>query len=940
MSNRGDKKILKTYTILFIAFIIMFLIFSIFVYNFTSKTMKEQVSNQCLGISISVAEFLEEDIEGYKEFSNTLDTDSEYYKKTKKLLEDIRYQNENIAFLYTEKKVSDDEIMYILDAEYEDAELFSPPGTIDKMITTNREAFEHETIYAGKEFEGNQYGKLLNSYAPIHDTNGEVVGMVGVDISADQYRKIVLVQVATLLVSLALFIIIILLLGRYILRIHREKIVSDEGSRSKTNFLATMSHEIRTPMNAITGMTELILRENLTPKVRDQALNIRQASHNLLSIINDTLDITKIESGKMEITESNYFFSSMINDVINVIRMRISSKPILFTAYIDPSMPNNLIGDELRVRQILMNVLSNAVKYTEEGRVSIHVSYEDNPDDDSILLTIKISDTGIGIKKEDLEKLFGEFVQFDTIKNKNIEGTGLGLAITHHLCTLMDGEIKVESAYGEGSIFTVTLPQKVDNHEPIAKVNNPDDIYVLINEARGIYAESIALSLRELGVKYDLVDTRLAFNDALQNNKYTHIFSSAFFLSNVERILKQLEITDVKSIYLCEQNEISSISSDKLYHSIPTYAIPLANLFNGEANPENPEVSKMSIVGFTAPTAKILIVDDVRTNLLVAEGLLSPYKMIIHTAESGIEALSLVKANRYDLIFMDHMMPKMDGIETTEEIRKIKDNSGYAQSVPIIALTANAISGVKEIFIKNGMNDYLAKPIDTLKMYGILDKYIPVEKREKFVEEEKNTSNLSFKIIGINIESGLAMCNNDENSYIRVLKAFYLDSKEKQVQLQETIENKDFALFTTHIHAMKSALANIGANILSERARNLELAGAKEDVDFIEDNYDMFMSQLAFTTDKIGQHFAVDSANTCSESNNSSENDAELLNILQELKEAISKIDIPSMDNCLSRLRNGDWEATTAEKLTSIDQNILLFEYDNAKKIIDDMLEQ
>ncbi|GBU23492.1 sensor kinase [Fibrobacteria bacterium R8-3-H12] len=374
------------------------------------------------------------------------------------------------------------------------------------------------------------------------------------------------------------------------------------ASKAKSDFLAKMSHEIRTPMNAIIGMAELALREQTSDAAREHIITIKQAGANLLSIINDILDFSKIESGKLGIVPSNYLFSSLIKDVISIIKMRIVGSNLSFVVDIDPNIPNSLFGDETRIRQALLNVLSNAVKYTKKGFISFSASGEITGD--TVLLTIEIADSGIGIKPEDLKKLFGEFVQVDMASHKGVEGTGLGLAITKNLIKMMNGDISVQSEYGKGSTFTIKLPQKIRSDESLDIAKN----------------DSIAIK-------------------------------------------------------------------------------------------------------FSAPKAKILVVDDMGTNLKVAEGLMRPYKMQIDTCLSGIEAIEKIKADNYDLVFMDHMMPEMDGIEATKIIRETHAN------LPIVALTANAVSGTREMFLSNGFNDFLSKPIDIVKLNSILEKWIPKEKQ-------------------------------------------------------------------------------------------------------------------------------------------------------------------------------------------------------------------
>ena len=382
------------------------------------------------------------------------------------------------------------------------------------------------------------------------------------------------------------------------------------ASRAKGNFLAKMSHEIRTPMNAIIGMAELILWEKLTPTAREQALTIKNSGSHLLTIINDILDFSKIESGKMEIVQAKYFFHPTIDDVISIINARLTNPNVQFDFYIDSGIPKILYGDEVRLRQILLNILSNAVKYTEKGTVALDIKWE-KINEGTCHVIFKVKDTGIGIKSEDLGGLFNEFNQFDHEKNRDVEGTGLGLAITHNLVKLMGGDIVVESTYGLGTIFIVTLPQR-----------------------------------------YKLAD------------------------------LSQLEETIL------------------------------------------PNAAVKDAFQFRATNARVLVVDDVVANLQVAKDLMEQYGLRIDICESGEDSIELIRQNDYDLIFMDHMMPGMTGVEVVSILR---DNENI-KNCHIVALSASVIVGAREKFLQSGFDDFLSKPLEITRLHEVLMQWIHEEK--------------------------------------------------------------------------------------------------------------------------------------------------------------------------------------------------------------------
>ncbi|MDR2584455.1 MAG: response regulator [Fibromonadaceae bacterium] len=549
---------------------------------------------------------------------------------------------------------------------------------------------------------------------------------MGILTPTDQYYQKVQkmkVFIAVLGVFLALTLSFILFrLAKEKQKADEKNLLAEAASKAKSDFLAKMSHEIRTPMNAIIGMAELALREIRPNIIREHIITIKQAGANLLSIINDILDFSKIESGKLEIIPSNYQFSSLINDVVSIIRMRVVDSNLSFVVNIDCNVPNSLFGDEARIRQAMLNLLSNAVKYTKRGFVSFSVNGEIT--EDNVFLTIDVTDSGNGIKQEDIRKLFGEFVQIDSASHKGIEGTGLGLVITKKLVNAMGGDISVQSEFGKGSTFTITLSQKIHSPEPLASVENAEEKSVLVYELNKIYVDSIICTVDNLDVICHRAESDYDLRKKLQEREYTFLFVSYSLLIHAKAIIRELK-SKTKIVVLTDfGNATADMNLDVL--AMPAHSISVANILNGVSGHfsycSNDDAS---VARFTAPEAKILIVDDIGTNLKVAEGLMLPYKMQIDLCMSGSAAIEAVKKYPYDLVLMDHMMPQMDGIEATKLIRE----DGYAE-LPIIALTANAISGIKEMFLANGFNDFLSKPIDIVKLNAVLAKWIPKEKQE------------------------------------------------------------------------------------------------------------------------------------------------------------------------------------------------------------------
>ncbi|GBU26222.1 histidine kinase [Fibrobacteria bacterium R8-3-H12] len=494
-----------------------------------------------------------------------------------------------------------------------------------------------------------------------------------------------------------------------------QKIIEDsqKANKAKSSFLARMSHEIRTPMNAIMGLVELSTRENISEQMLRYMLSIKRACDNLLSIINDILDFSKIESGKLEIVSVKYDVASLIHDIINITQIKTIESNVLFVVDIDSNIPSKLIGDEVRIRQILLNALSNAFKYTREGFVSIAMRKKMQKDN-ILILNIEITDTGIGIKQEDIGKIFE---------------IGLGLAIAKNLCEAMEGSISVNSVYGKGSTFTITIPQlMVEQCEKIASVQDGAKKKILLYETNDIYANSILKTLDNLSVECTRIRNYDVFCSELKNSSYSFVFISADIFAQAKKTAWALGI-DPNFVII---KKFGDIAYEKYAKTIilPIHAISIANVLN-EAN-DNAELEENFDESRTFVTSDVraLIVDDISINLVVAEGLMAAYMMQIDTCTSGKAAIEKIKTTKYDIVFMDHMMPELDGIETTRIIRKMPGE--YFATLPIIALTANAVSGERNKFLQNGMNDLLTKPIELSKLNDILDRWLPSSKKSKY----------------------------------------------------------------------------------------------------------------------------------------------------------------------------------------------------------------
>jgi signal transduction histidine kinase/CheY-like chemotaxis protein len=609
--------------------------------------------------------------------------------------------DENIKFLLGTNSIRDivdiDDVSILHGRELDSIiERYRPPAFTEKVIASIKEMKSDNQTRQERIFEiyteENSYEVIL---FPFYKDTGEFAGI-----------QVIMHDVTEIL---------------------NAKEIAEQASRVKSEFLSSMSHEIRTPMNAILGMTEMALQSEKLDDVMEHIHVVKHAGLKLLTIINDILDFSKIERGRLEIIPGDYLLPSLLNDVVSIIRIRAVASKLSFIVDIDSRIPSQLYGDEIRIRQALMNILGNAVKFTKHGFISLVVTRE-VINDDTINLIMEISDSGVGIKQDDIENVFDAYVQSDIEKNKFVDGTGLGLAITRNIINAMDGEVTVQSEYGKGSTFTSMLPQKIRSQEVLASVLNPKEKSVLIYERRQMYASSIANTIDKLGVRCLLVSSDSEFCEKILSKKWPFAFIAAGLYENVQQVLPKIDF-GAKVVLLTEFGEAVPDKSLTTL-SMPVHSISIAYLLNGVYDGFAYDENDEPVAAFSAPMARVLFVDDITSNLKVAEGLLAPYKMQVDLRSSGHEAIEAVRERQPDIIFLDHKMPIMDGIETTHRIRALGDVEPYYKNVPIIALTANAVTGIEGLFLKNGFNGFLSKPIDTIRMDSILKKWIPKQKQQ------------------------------------------------------------------------------------------------------------------------------------------------------------------------------------------------------------------
>lgn len=649
-------------------------------------------------------------------------------------------------------------------------------------------------------------------------------------------KELILVGGVTLLSFIALMLLV--------LRSYRISQESLEATNTKSAFLANMSHEIRTPMNAIVGISEILLREDLSSGQRSKVLSIQNSGKGLLIIINDILDLSKIESGKFTIVDEAYEMESMLYDLSIIAALRIGEKPVDFLIEVDPLLPRCFVGDMGRVKQILLNLVGNAIKFTDRGY--IRVTIDGGLQNGIWSLRFAVKDSGCGIKKEDLNQLFISFNQVDIQKNRNIEGTGLGLSISQSLCEMMGGTITVLSEYGKGSVFTAALHQGEATGTQTGELEEGEFSLLLCEESE-ILRDYMSTCMNKLNLHFDLCCTPEEMAVKRLNGSYTHILAA-------ENMLKQLGEQGYddgsRPVTLYKLNEHSMIDSNAINIYVPLFSLQLPHALSGISDrAHSPGDAGFNISSIEVmPHISILVVDDNMVNIQVAKGLMEPYHMQIDHALSGREAIEAVQNKSYDLILMDHMMPGMSGTEAMKQIRGLPEER--FKMLPIVALTANAANDARGIFMAEGFDGFLSKPIETQKLDRVLCKYLrelntsrqklhPVIIPPAAVEEQKPQPLTNLNSDEIQFQEGIERMNSLP-VYIIILETYLSSLREKLPLLNEWLQT-DRERFTIEIHGVKSASAAVGANALSMLAERMEKHGKAGQFEDMENLLSLFM---------------------------------------------------------------------------------------------------
>ena len=624
-------------------------------------------------------------------------------------------------------------------------------------------------------------------------------------------------------------------------------------SRQNADFLSNVSHELRTPINMVIGISEVALEKEISSEVRADIQSIQMAGKRLSGQINNILDYTEIVEGTLTQAKEEYMITSVLNDLITMTAMQSSRQKLEIVFDMNLKMPAVLVGDAEKISHVLKILLENSIKFTEEG--GINVCLEFRRESYGINLIIDIYDTGIGMSEAQLAKIYDEFYQADTGSSRFSSGLGLGIPIARGLLHSMDGFIHFESKGHQGLQAHITIPQGVADDTPCMTINNPEKLCIACyfrpdkyssDEIRRFYDRMILHLMEGLGLEGYQAHNFDGLLKLLRTYKLTHVFITQSEYEENRAYYEELA-ESLQVVVIAEREYVLSRDSRLLMIRKPFFALSVVNLLNGEVKENGfEEAQNAGRRPFSCVGVHALVVDDEEMNLVVAKGVLGSYGIQVDTSLSGREAVEMCRRTSYDIIFLDHMMPGYDGVETLRRIREI--NYGTYQDLPVIALTANTISGAREMFRNEGFTEFIPKPIERAVLERVLRRVLPKSNihygaepvAEDSLPQEEEVLFNPFDVlseVGINAQIGLDYCCGDENFYLEMLRMFHGQSEAKREEIVSLYDMENWPDYAVKVHALKSTSLTIGAEELSEQAKALERAGKKEDIVYIRENH-------------------------------------------------------------------------------------------------------
>lgn len=749
--------------------------------------------------------------------------------------------------------------------------------------------------------------------------------------------------------------------------ITEEKIIRLEDSNKRAeDFLTNMSHELRTPINAVTGITNTMLRTEDNAAKRKDILSIQMAGQRLFNQIEDILDFTEIDTGRIRISEDSYAISSLINDIISGNRIAEHDKNVELIIDIDASMPAMLTGDGRKIKKIIKHLIDNGLKFTKVGGVYVKIFAMSK--DYGVNLCIKVSDTGIGMSDEELTRIKEKYYQNNSGTDRKTGGLGLGLSIVYGMVSAMEGFIQVESELGRGTTVSISIPQKVADYSSHMTVRNKENLFIacflepekyVVPEVRKYYNDMISGLVNGLDIELRRISSIDELKQLIAKYQVTHLFVGKEeylkYTSYLGQIDKSTEIVVVSD----DELKFPAVRQFKLIKK-PIYCLPVVNILNASAtDTDNSQSGYMS-----CPGVRVLVVDDEPMNLMVAGGIFKGYKMSVKTARSGMEAIDICDKESFDIIFLDHMMPEMDGIETIKRLRKLHLDDD--KPMTIVAFTANAVSGAREMFLDEGFDEFISKPIEDCELQRVLKKLLPkssivythdihtddvqddnsvITQYDASVSAEKSDME-KLGDIGIDTKSGLSYCGGDEQFYKELLIKYAKDAKAKHDEMEKSFEENDWKNYCIQVHALKSTSKMIGQDRLSEMARLAEDAAKNVDADYIKVHHNEIMNEYILLAGNILTILTSDADDDSPESSGDTASTdkpsitkEKFIEYLEQLKQCFATYEAQSADEIIDSLNRYQYNGVdVADLLKHIAGDIEDFEFDAADDKTDKLI--
>lgn len=744
----------------------------------------------------------------------------------------------------------------------------------------------------------------------------------------------------------------------------------EETNRRTEDFLTNVSHELRTPINVVTGLTAVMLKNERDERKRKDILSVQMAGHRLFCQIEDILDYTEIDTKRIKVSEETYMISSIVNDIIAGSRMqeRENAPELIFD--IDAKIPALLIGDGRKIKKIVKHLVDNAMKFTKEGGVCVRIYAL--PKEYGVNLCIRVSDTGIGVDEEELSKIKERFYQSNGGRNRRAGGLGLGIPIVYGMASAMEGFLQIESTEGNGTTVSVSIPQKVADASPCMAVTDRESLCLgcylrpekyAVPEVRSYYNEMITHMVRGLDLTLHRVFNLEELEKLISVYQLTHLFVGKEEYEENRDYLEGMD-SGIEVVVIADDSLVLPGGSRIRHIRKPFYSLPVISMLNaGPVKGANgPEKERM-----VCPGVRALVVDDEPMNLMVAEGILRDYRMQVKTAKSGREALEICEKEEFDLIFLDHMMPEMDGVDTLKRLRKMYVEEG--RTLTVIAFTANAVSGAREMFLQEGFDEFVSKPIESMELERVLKKVLPKSfitfvDRDRHEEirygtdgsmaqrslEERDTDGLTerdeavrtkgdipgrLERLGINVLAGEQYCRGDREFYREVLLKFAQDAVSKEREIDGFWKKEDLKNYRIMVHALKSSAKMTGAEELSELAKKAEEAAKNQDADYIRAHHEELLT--AYRETALGLLDVLGSAGA-GPGGGETEKDvqigkADFLQRLKALKDSCDTFEADRAETLLAEMSGMMYEGRPMEELLqNIREDVEEFEFGKASE--------